>query len=1210
MNQSNDAKNETPAPTVKPRWADNAYGKQIVSWVMALVFLFICIYYLQLVGRLSVLTPLRQTHAVSLDEVIAPTLDNDQMVLRGKAPSHSLVGLGSGEKTLAVTQSRSDGGFELSIAPPPFVDAVFLKVYDQQGQPIDTLEVRLDDWAARRPPQITTALFLPELKQLWVAGTGPKFAALQLAFKGLDPPISFRADHYGIFDLLVPLEPKQLPQTLTVCLQGASEPDCATAQEVRRQAPNQPAFGRKAVIISRPFSSLTNNTADPKAVKALDNTLYKLNLEITIDPDHPYFEALAQGYIDEKDFVAGVFGEFQHLLNKQAMDQLREQHEFVSTLLPPSRVFIQDRVGKVQTSLMATGFPAVAFHPRPLWDAGLDGVDENRVGSLATRPLLSAQDQIVFEFGSGEAPKFNPPLPNRLEEGRAVWQGPLTLGKQQILTMPGQTIADLTAGLSLYRAAPFNQAKQEESQRDFMRHLEERAPANLLLHFYRTLLLLAPFLGLLFFIKKDLFDNEDHWSNVCAAALLLGLLSSWQLWMALASRLCRYLIETPVISIWSLVINLRFMQGQIFKEYPYFNVADLSESSLWILWAAMAALIPFYFHHFQHLWSKPMEARPSPARHGFFRRMATITLKSVRFTLFIILLIIYLLLCHQVKWMDQGGVFQELLSQVLDWLNSVLAGSSAHRLSAFDISGILLTGAIIAFFALFGLRSLMFGLGLAASLSYLAWFDAGWAAGWDRWLVVLFMAMAAWPLMAKQLQRLVVFAPDKQWYQRLSALALIAACLLGPRLSYQWVLSGLGMGVLFSLGWLLLRIVGREGQSEVLSPLPRWKQWFLIICFTGAAGVLSWPWRSTEKILSAGQFRAFVTEIDGLFIYIVLAGLLYHLWKRACREPRFVFKPAWQSVGRYLFIFLLINVTVTWAFIPVPFICAWLIATFWLFKKQDEISALENNLSDHTKDMAAQLDALLKGRSNNERLKSIHKALSSKLEKAELSPRQYQHKVVEYDHFFGSQTQSAELPSHALIFSQLAPTEAVAFLQIGALLAAVPLLIAMYQYLPVSQVHFPYPVLSYLVFVILSAAKWILYALFFGFMAVALRGDTGLSKGLHLFAAIAIPFAVYRFLAMHTLQEMHAFGMWIAQVFLFFTLLGILSMEYRLLRKNGLGLDKLKLIHNLPTLSAYGSSLVAAVIPAIVAILSNRISEIVTFFIKMVLPEMPGGLGN
>ena len=111
-----------------------------------------------------------------------------------------------------------------------------------------------------------------------------------------------------------------------------------------------------------------------------------------------------------------------------------------------------------------------------------------------------------------------------------------------------------------------------------------------------------------------------------------------------------------------------------------------------------------------------------------------------------------------------------------------------------------------------------------------------------------------------------------------------------------------------------------------------------------------------------------------------------------------------------------------------------------------------------------------------------------------------------------------------------------------------------------------------------------------------------LGKGIRLFAAIVIPFAVYRFLAMHTLQEMQPFIIWVTQVFLFFSLLGLLAVEYRLLRKHSVGLDKLRLIHDLPTLSVYGSSLIAAVIPAIVAILSNRISEIMTFFIQMILP--------
>ena len=106
---------------------------------------------------------------------------------------------------------------------------------------------------------------------------------------------------------------------------------------------------------------------------------------------------------------------------------------------------------------------------------------------------------------------------------------------------------------------------------------------------------------------------------------------------------------------------------------------------------------------------------------------------------------------------------------------------------------------------------------------------------------------------------------------------------------------------------------------------------------------------------------------------------------------------------------------------------------------------------------------------------------------------------------------------------------------------------------------------------------------------------------------LAIPFGVYQLLNTPSLAESVPFVFWALQVFTFCSLLGILAIDLRLLRENGFGAGDLKTVHNIPTLSAYLSTIVAALGSTLVAVLTGRLKEVVTFFLDSVLPRVSAG---
>ena len=106
--------------------------------------------------------------------------------------------------------------------------------------------------------------------------------------------------------------------------------------------------------------------------------------------------------------------------------------------------------------------------------------------------------------------------------------------------------------------------------------------------------------------------------------------------------------------------------------------------------------------------------------------------------------------------------------------------------------------------------------------------------------------------------------------------------------------------------------------------------------------------------------------------------------------------------------------------------------------------------------------------------------------------------------------------------------------------------------------------------------------------------------------ALIVPFAAFRLLSTESLTSMWPFFLWAGQVFLFCTLVGLIAFDYGVLRVNGFGGRELLTIHNMLALSAYGSTVAAAVATAVTAIVANRVGDLAKFLVDAVV----GGKGG
>jgi hypothetical protein len=178
-------------------------------------------------------------------------------------------------------------------------------------------------------------------------------------------------------------------------------------------------------------------------------------------------------------------------------------------------------------------------------------------------------------------------------------------------------------------------------------------------------------------------------------------------------------------------------------------------------------------------------------------------------------------------------------------------------------------------------------------------------------------------------------------------------------------------------------------------------------------------------------------------------------------------------------------------------------------------------------------------------------------------------------------------------------------LRVGTVLASVPLLVAVYENLPGKNASYPYPLVDLVSFCVRAAASWLLYAFFLGYFFADLRGADGPTKAMRLFVALAVPLAAYHLLKTQSASDMQPFVLWAGQLFAFLGLIGLIGLDYLLLRNNGFQARDLLSLHHIAALSAFGSSLIAALVPAVTALASGRIRDLVAFFLNTVLPQTP-----
>jgi hypothetical protein len=456
--------------------------------------------------------------------------------------------------------------------------------------------------------------------------------------------------------------------------------------------------------------------------------------------------------------------------------------------------------------------------------------------------------------------------------------------------------------------------------------------------------------------------------------------------------------------------------------------------------------------------------------------------------------------------------------------------------------------------------------------------------------------------------------PNARHPHRLVSWVLIVLSLLLPVITIGQVLVVVGCLIVLGVVWLVINGLRQSHTvNRVVAFARRWP-WLFVALVALIALVIVAPIQGT-KSLQVSDIASLMIQLDSLFLYFLGLALILIMREDVRRQRgRSVLGVEVIEIGALFFAIFLINSSTSWLFIPVPFLVGLFIARFWLLQWPSSLKSgeWEDALIQSAEDRKELIQDILDASSAKTQFANYQKTLDEKLATDEITPDVRDQKLKDFSNHYEEMLELKEIkPGYKSPDTVFAIGESSVwdntriFLRYGALLAVFPVLIALYEYLPTTQASFPYPIATLIVFLIQSTVSWMLYAFFFGYFYVHLNGNSGLIKGLYLCGAIVLTFAVYPLLNAQSLEQLQPFLLWTAQVFLFCTLLGLLAADYRLLRQNGFRTRHLLVVHNLPALSVYASTVVAAVAPTVLALVTGRLNDLVTFFLNTVLPKVP-----
>ena len=769
----------------------------------------------------------------------------------------------------------------------------------------------------------------------------------------------------------------------------------------------------------------------------------------------------------------------------------------------------------------------------------------------------------------------------------AFWTGPLDFGDQS-----DSLVLALGPSEEEETTPPGREAGRRERERvlDYWRtassRLEESRPSRY--RTWRAAILALPFLSLFFVRKLEIIDDKASWKWFIGTAIALGVWRGWLYFRAIV------LLGPGEWARDAANLFMRWTYAGMEGDGPQPAIWDQSAAPIdafWLLFVLLTALVPLFLKYQGS--DKPGEDKPlSWGRRAWW----------------------------VVRW--SGGVLLVIAIRRLYLLwAEIPVGSSPVDIAVVLAPGSLLAILLATLCALFlfsvNPRGALFGLGWvaiavrgAAQLGvieflykhfYKRWFNRVLDTPMELdakvqqvpWIwVQVFAGIGGVMFVAWLLGRIFPSLGKRRWVRWVPAIVVVAVSLCLDRIPTTWLLAPSASVVILAAGWFVLRAILHLSNSDS----PRWLPylaWFILSLS------IAWPIAGPGTALRFRDLFDLMNILDSRLVQVLALLLFVLLWQSTTRMRGTFHRPAALAAAGYIFAAIVINNYATVMLVPLVFLVAWWIGTHCIFRPDVEMERLYDLIGDESVTASSLIQSSVKRALLQRRLTVYKNTLRKKTEKGDETPNNYKKCIDEYKTLLEGEYQVQGEPSqreaskYAFSVGHGDPQMNLqAAIQIGRLLSLIPMGITAYKYVPSLEVRYPFPLIYLASFLIWALAKWVLYAVFFGYYYPHLRGDTGLAKGLWLSLWVILPQLSWYLATFQPLGDMKDLLLEGSQVFIFFSVLGLL-MDVRVLLANGFRARDIVTVHNLPRLAVFGSSILTALAPILSGILSGWLTSAV-----------------
>jgi hypothetical protein len=451
--------------------------------------------------------------------------------------------------------------------------------------------------------------------------------------------------------------------------------------------------------------------------------------------------------------------------------------------------------------------------------------------------------------------------------------------------------------------------------------------------------------------------------------------------------------------------------------------------------------------------------------------------------------------------------------------------------------------------------------------------------------------------------------------------------------SWPWLVT-ISVALLASLTWLALELDGKRGAvleviagfeavivyfvyqelSPVMRPLRIAGLWLFALPFALATGYLfdvrKWRRFTVPIIAAAVLFLVWLREGDTIspwwvvtsvawelaqpLTILLLAALVWILYSLSKNDEWTKLEKAERDAGTVLVLIVLQLSSRSWLSVPILLGAGALILNRWLFANETVAAPGDDDVGT-IRDLIRYNDA-------QRALRQLKQELAKSVGGGTMSFHDYRMRVDGLEAYIDELAKKVggiNAPRSALLSSGTPkkPWDRAVLAAQYAFLAATPWM-AVFVYNTASG---PTPDHGYLwlplaATAIFGIAQWPLYGFFLGYFYQHIRGYSGVSKGLSLFILFALPALIATAVTMPLDSDAWtSLTFWALQLFVQVLIVGMFAGDLETLHSSGLGWRHLLDVHDLGSMTAYASTVIAAIGAAVATFLAAQVPTVLTW---------------